>query len=110
MELTYKTDKLKKLCEDSNFQKELLRKYGIEVAKKLPQRIRELKSFSCLNDVPVTLPFRRHKLTGKLKDLYAININAQYRLIFKQNENNILIEELKEIKKIEIMEVSKHYE
>ena len=61
-------------------------------------------------DVPQTLPFRRHKLTGDLKDYFAINITMQYRLIFKQKDNNIVIEDLKEIKEIEIMEVSKHYE
>ena len=61
-------------------------------------------------DVPQTLPFRRHKLTGDLKDYFAINITMQYRLIFKQKDNNIVIEDLREIKEIEIMEVSKHYE
>ena len=38
MELTYKTDKLQKLCEDANYNKELVKKYGIEVAKKLHQK------------------------------------------------------------------------
>ena len=28
MELTYKTDKLQKLCEDTNYNKELVKKYG----------------------------------------------------------------------------------
>lgn len=110
MELTYKTEKLKQLCENSKYNKELVKKYGKEVAKKLPRRINELKAFECLNDVPSSLPYRRHKLTGKLKDYYAININIQYRLIFRQEENNIIIEDLREIKKIKIMEVSRHYE
>lgn len=110
MELTYKNDKLKNLCENSKYNNELVKKYGIDVAKKLPRRIIELKEFECLNDVPVTLPFRRHKLTGNLNNFYAVNINNQYRLIFKQKDNKIIIENLKEIKEIEIMEVSKHYE
>lgn len=110
MELTYKNDKLKNLCENSKYNNELVKKYGIDVAKKLPRRIIELKELECLNDVPVTLPFRRHKLTGNLNNFYAVNINNQYRLIFKQKDNKIIIENLKEIKEIEIMEVSKHYE
>lgn len=110
MELKYKNNKLHELCENPKYKKELVKQYGLEVAKKLPQRIKELKSFSCLNDVPSTLPFRRHKLSGNLKNHFAVNINGQYRLIFKQKENNIIIEDLKEIKEIEIMEVSKHYE
>lgn len=110
MELTYKNDKLRKMCEEPKYNKELIKKYGIDVAKKLPQRIKELKAFDCLNDVPSTLPFRRHKLSGDLKEHFAVNINGQYRLIFRQKDNNIIIEDLKEIKEIEIMEVSKHYE
>ena len=110
MELTYKNDKLRKMCEEPKYNKELIKKYGIDVAKKLPQRIKELKAFDCLNDVPSTLPFRRHKLSGDLKEHFAVKINGQYRLIFRQKDNNIIIEDLKEIKEIEIMEVSKHYE
>ena len=110
MDLTYKTDKLRKLCEDPSYNTELVEKYGSNVAKKLPRRIKELKSFNSLNDVPSNLPWRRHKLSGKLNNCFAVNIDGQYRLIFRQVDNNIVIENLKEIKEIEIMEVSKHYE
>lgn len=110
MLLTYKNDKLKNLCENPNYNKELAKKYGIEVARKLPRRIKELKAFASLNDVPTNPPFKRHKLTGNRRNQFAVNITNQYRLIFKQIENNIIIEDLKQIKEIEIMEVSKHYE
>lgn len=110
MELTYKNEKLQNICENSKYNKELVKKYGIEVAKKLPQRIKELKAFNSLNDVPTNPPFRRHKLTGDRDNQFAISITNQYRLIFRQKENNIIIEDLRKIKEIEIMEVSKHYE
>lgn len=110
MELTYKNDKLRYLCENPKYKNELIKKYGVEVANKLPLRINMLKAFDNLNDVPASLPFRRHKLTGKYKDFFAINITQQYRLIFKQNENNIVISDLRLIKDIKVMEVSKHYE
>lgn len=110
MKLTYKTEKLRKLCEDPNFNKELVKKYGSDVANKLPRRIKELKSYNSLNDIPTFLPWKRHKLSGNWKEHFAVNINGQYRLIFRQKENNIIIEDLREIKEIEIMEVSKHYE
>ena len=67
MQLTYKTNKLQKLCENPEYNKELVKKYGVEVAKKLPLRIKELKAFDNLNDVPTCLPYRRHKLKGDLK-------------------------------------------
>lgn len=110
MDLTYKNNKIRNLCEDSSYNRELVKKYGIDVAQRLPRRIKELKAFNSLNDVPVTPPFRRHKLVSNLKGLFAVNITDRYRLIFKQIDNNIIIEDLREIKEIEIMEVSKHYE
>lgn len=110
MDLTYKTKKLHDLCEDPRLNKELNKKYGAEVAKRLPQRIKELKAFPSVNDIPTNPPQRRHKLTGNREGEFAINITNQYRLIFRQKENNIIIEDLRDIKKIEIMEVSKHYE
>ena len=110
MELTYKTIKLQRLCEDPTYNNELVKRYNIEVANKLPRRINELKAAVCLEDIPSSLPFRRHKLTGNLMGYFAINITLQYRLIFKQKDNNIIIEDLRKIKEIEIMEVSKHYE
>ncbi len=110
MELTYRNDKLQDICENPKFNKELVKKYGPEVAVKLPKRIKELKAFNSLNDVPASLPYRRHKLTGDRNGQFAICINNQYRLIFRQKENKIIIKDLRKIKEIEIMEVSKHYE
>ena len=110
MELTYKSKKLQDLCENPKLNNELVKKYGKDVAKKLPQRIKELKSFNSVNEIPVIPPFRRHKLKGDREGEFALSITSQYRLIFKPNDNNIIIEDLREIKKIEIMEVSKHYE
>ncbi len=110
MELTYKNEKLKELCLNPKYNKELVKKYGADVAKKLPQRIKELEAFNSLNDIPTFPPFRRHKLSGNREGEFAINITNQYRLIFRQKENNIIIEDLRKIKEIEIMEVSKHYE
>ena len=56
MELTYKNEKLQNICENPKYNKELVKKYGIDVAKRLPQRIKELKAFESLNDVPVSPP------------------------------------------------------
>lgn len=109
MELTYKNKKLQNICENPEYNKELVKVYGSDVAKRLPQRIKELRAFDTLFDVPITHPFRRHKLVGDRSGEYAINITNQYRLIFISNENNILIDDLKEIKNIKILEVSKHY-
>ena len=110
MELTYRNEKLKNICENPKYNRELIKKYGDEVAKNLPKRINQLKAFETLNDVPINPPFRRHKLTGNRKNEFSVDITRQYRLVFTQKDNNIIIEDLREIKSIEILEVSKHYE
>ena len=74
--------------------------------KKLLQRIAELEAFENLLLIPSNLPFRREKLINN-KDIWAIRINQEYRIIFKAVKPN---EDLRLIKSIEILEVSKHYE
>lgn len=110
MILTYRNDRLRKICELPSCNNVLVKKYGIEVAKKLPQRINQLKSFNSLDDVPISPPFRRHKLKGNRNNQFAIDITNQYRLIFIIGNANIEPNNFKEIKCIEIEEVSKHYE
>lgn len=110
MELTYKNEKLKNICENPKYNRDLVKDYGTDVAKNLPKRINQLKAFESLNDVPISPPFRRHKLTGNRKNEFSVDITRQYRLVFTQKDNNIIIEDLREIKSIEILEVSKHYE
>lgn len=106
MKLIYKTKKLHDLCELSSNNKNIIKMYGSDVGIKLPMRIEQLKSFNCIGDIPVFMPFRRHKLEGNYKDCYAVNINNKYRLIFKAVNGTDLFE----INEIEILEVSKHYE
>ncbi len=74
--------------------------------KKLLQRIAELEAFENLLLIPSNLPFRREKLINN-KDIWSIRINQEYRIIFKAMEPS---EDLRLIKSIEILEVSKHYE
>lgn len=106
MNITYKNQKLKEICESKNHESELVKKYGKNVGLKLLIRIGQIKSFESLNDIPVTPPFRRHKLKGNRSDEFAINIDNQYRIIFTTNGQT----NLKDVKEIEIKEVSKHYE
>ena len=44
MELTYKNEKLQKLCENPSYNKELVKKYGIDVAKKITKKNKRIKS------------------------------------------------------------------
>lgn len=62
MKLYYKNDKLKNICENPVYQKEVIKKYGTEVARNLETIIARLKDYNSLADVPTSPPFRRHKL------------------------------------------------
>ena len=66
----------------------------------------DLESFDNLNLVPTNLPFRREKLTNK-KDIWSVRVNDEFRIEFKAIDAN---SDLRLIKNIKILEVSKHYE
>ncbi len=94
MEIIYKNDKLKDVCENLKLA---TKKYGLDVAKAL------------------------HKVIGLLRkseNLYVVSVFPQYRLIvYPIDENNNIMksldnEQLMFIKciKIQIEEVSEHYE
>lgn len=103
IEVEYKNTKVKKLCTDLNCA---VKQLGPQVAKKLFQRIRELKAFECLGDIPSNLPYRREKLKGE-ENLWSIRIDISYRLIISPIDFN---HDIRKIKIIEIEEVSNHYE
>lgn len=80
MKLSYKNKKLEKVCKvERAAEREL--PTGLHV-KKLFQRLSELAAFNCLNEVPTTPPFRRHKLGGERINEWAITIKNGWRLCF----------------------------
>ncbi len=80
----------------------------IVLQKKLHQRLTQLSAFESLQDIPVSKPFRRHKLIGDRNDCFTVNIDNQYRLIFVPINGDG--EDLSSVTIISIEEVSKHYE
>jgi toxin HigB-1 len=44
---------------------------------------------ACLNDVPPAPPTRRHELTGEWAGHFAVDVTANWRLIFRPNHNPI---------------------
>jgi proteic killer suppression protein len=79
MEITFRNKKLQRTCSE---EKEANKAYGKKRARKLMQRLMELRAFENLSEVPHQPPLRRHELSGKLKGTYAINLDHPYRLLF----------------------------
>ena len=117
MQVLYRNNKLKNLCEELSIAK-----------KKLPEKIAlaTIKSINfiiaaeSLNDVIQDQPFRFHDLKGKEQGIYAIDIGSKregYRMQLipldeEGNEvsNNQVFGNASSIKVVKIWEVGNHYE
>jgi len=102
MKLTYKTKKLeKKLTDDI----ELIKAYGTS-AKKIRQRILELKAAEHLGVIATLPALRLHPHKGKNKGLWSIDIHKNWRILFeldhepipKKEDGSIAIQEITIIK------------
>lgn len=116
MEVKYKTNKIKKLCTEFAYAKKELPK---EVAEKLMSHINLIEEATCFSDIMTYPPFKFHKLQGKRKDEYALDIGRQlgYRIIIEPlDENNKSLKREKDINVIKkctkivlVVEVTNHY-
>ncbi len=79
MRIFFKTRKLQKICsESSESQKQL----GAKCARKLQQRMMELKAAQNLSDISRLPPARCHELTGDRAGQYSVDLEHPYRLLF----------------------------
>lgn len=94
--------------------KELDRVYGTQRSKRIQRRMTVLMNAGCLEEVPHTPPERRHQLKGGLDESFAVDVDAQTRIIFKPNYENIPRKEdgginLAEVKSILITHLCEDY-
>ena len=92
-------NKLKKAFKS---ERELNATYGKELARNILKRISVLECANSLAMVPDAPPTRRHKLTGKFKGCWGIDISKNYRLIIKPI---VETENLSEIKEVDIIDI-----
>jgi toxin HigB-1 len=107
MELRFKTNKLKKQCEDPV---EAQKEYGSQIGIKLTQRVSELQSAFTLDDIARVPAARLHKLKGSRKNEYAIDLVHPFRLIVTPVlECNADMRTLNSIRIIKIEEVANYH-
>ena len=111
MYIEYRTKKLKKCCLEF---KEAQKAYGLKKAKKLMQRINEIKAAPTLGDLNKLPPTRCHKLTGNRSGQFAVYLEHPFRLIFEPigEHDEIYIEgvlDLEKVTKIKILEVGDYH-
>jgi len=79
LDIGFESDKLR---DEFNNQKLLIRRRGQRRAKKIRQRLDDLRAASTLEDMRI-LPGRCHELKGNLKGMLAVDLDHPYRLVFK---------------------------
>ncbi|MFR1908632.1 MAG: type II toxin-antitoxin system RelE/ParE family toxin [Clostridium neonatale] len=86
MDLQFKTNKLKKQCEDYRIAQ---RELGVNIGKKLTQRINELRAAETLDDIAKNSNANGfHELKGDRSNKYAVYLVHPFRLVFKAVTDN----------------------
>lgn len=98
--------KVKKIIEDSD---KLIKKIGIEMARKLKQRINEITSIPNFKEYLEYGPGKPHPLTGDLNNMYGIHLNKNYRLVVEPLVNSRDSNSLVECKNINIKGVVEYH-
>ncbi|WP_104372708.1 type II toxin-antitoxin system RelE/ParE family toxin [Desulfocucumis palustris] len=80
MDIYFSCAKLQKAC---NLEQESIKKWGPEIAKKVRQRLSELKAADSLSDISHLPPPRLHELTGERKGRFAVDLQQPFRLVFE---------------------------
>lgn len=94
MEVIYRTKNLERICTEFNVT---CRHYGKDMAKKIHQRIKQLKA---ANSIEMLLQYhsgRCHPLHGDREGQYAMDLAQPYRLIFTKVGEDIQIARIEEI-------------
>jgi plasmid maintenance system killer protein len=85
MQISYKNNKLEKSLSSP---REILKNYGTR-AKNVNQRMEDLKAVANLYDLSLFPQANLHELKGDKKGSLAIDISANYRIIFKPDHETV---------------------
>ncbi len=106
MDINVNNKKLRKILEDKS---KIIKKYGTKMARKIMQRIDDMKSAENL-EILMKLPGNHHPLTGDRKGQFACNLVQPYRLIYRPANDTLPIDDndnliYSEITIVEIIEI-----
>ena len=80
MEILFASRKLEKAC---NIEREGIRMWGPENARKVRQRLAELSAADTLAAMSTLPPARLHPLKGSLRGKFAVDVKHPFRLVFE---------------------------
>lgn len=87
MEISYKDNKIAVSFES---EKNIKMAYG-DRAKKINQRLNELKAAEYLNTIALLPSARLHQLQGNKAGIWSINVSPNYRMLFEITDDPIPI-------------------
>jgi len=79
LDIAFADKKLEKTCNDF---RQLQKVHGEKRAKKLRQRLDELRAADALSDISHLPPPRLHQLVGNRAGRFSVDLDHPYRLIF----------------------------
>ena len=85
MDVYGSTSKITKQLSD---QKLLIKAYGTDKAKRIQQRIFEFSNATNLSQISHVPPPRLHSLKGDMSELFAVDISANWRIVFEGYDKN----------------------
>ena len=86
MEVRFATRSMQKACSSD---KEMRRKWGAALARKLQQRLAELRAADSLDDISRLPPARCHELKGDRAGQLSVDLVQPQRLIFEPDDDPI---------------------
>lgn len=88
MDLTFKTARLRKQCNDETA---MVRRHGTKRAGRLKRRLIQLRAAKSLGDLgpPYHGPARCHEMTGNYSGVFSVDLDHPYRLLFRPDHNPI---------------------
>ena len=94
MQIEYKNQKIEKVCTVASYAE---KKYGVEMAEKIYQRINEIKAASSVEEMIHYRIGRCHPLSNNRRGQYAVDLIHPQRLIFEKVNQEIKIVNILEI-------------
>ncbi len=108
MRFEYRDDKVQKILCDT---KVLQRKVGLEIGRKVRQRMNQLEAAENFNQYLTKIALGKpHPLSGNLNNCYGIHITANYRMIVEPLETKLDMESLKNCKVLNIKGVLEYHD
>lgn len=86
MDILFRTNKLRKQLTNDKKRRQT---YGDVCARKIKQRLDDLRAATCLEDVAPPFPGRCHELRGDLSGILAMDAKHPFRILFEPAHESI---------------------